>query len=106
MALVNVYNNYYGVDADSINQKLDKMNEDLKLVQEQLAAAETKADTILTNLEGVQTDVTTLKQQIADLEAAGVPAEQIAALKATAVSLSSKVDTIGTKAADIDAQTP
>lgn len=106
MALVNVNNNYYGVDADSINQKLDKMNEDLKLVQEQLAAAETKADTILTNLEGVQTDVTTLKQQIADLETAGVPAEQIAAIKATSASLSAKVDTIGTKAADIDAQTP
>lgn len=106
MALVNVYNHYHGVDAELINQKLDKMNEDLKLVQEQLTAAEAKADTILTNLEGVQTDVTTLKQQIADLEAAGVPADQIAGLKATAASLSGKVDTIGTKSADLDAQTP
>jgi uncharacterized protein (DUF3084 family) len=106
MALVNVHNHYHGGDAELINQKLDKMNEDLKLVQEQLTAAETKADTILTNLEGVQTDVNTLKQQIADLEAAGVPAEQIAALKATAASLSGKVDTIGTKSADLDAQTP
>lgn len=76
-------------------------------LKEKLAAQDTALTTIGGNVSGIQSDVAALKQKIADLNANGDAAVAAALNELTPFvdGIGSKIDTIGTTTAALDAET-
>jgi predicted nucleic acid-binding Zn-ribbon protein len=96
-----------GKHLHSIIYKLNIIMSQLSDLKEKLAAQDTALTTIGGNVSGIQSDVAALKQKIADLNANGDAAVAAALNELTPFvdGIGSKIDTIGTTTAALDAET-
>ncbi len=107
-------NNYYGPvnqyfnneKLDLIIQKLENMQQELEILKQQLTEANSTIDTIDTNVEGIKSDSIFLKNKIDELVNRGQasPAE-LAELAELGNTLVTKLGSVKTKTADLDAST-
>jgi methyl-accepting chemotaxis protein len=87
-----------------INFKLNQIMSQVSDLKDKINAQSTALDAISGSVTGIQADVAALKQKISDLSN-GATAAEIAELSALVDGVSSKIDTIATTTASLDAET-